>query len=505
MARNAVFSLIGRITYLIAWALVTPYMLRVLGEQRFAIWALFFALSGYYITFDFGLSQALVKFVAQFAANRDMPAMRAIVTLGTLLYAALTLLIVVGLAVWQQPILGALSVPTALRAEAGWCLVAMGIVLGAANLVGVMTAVITGHQRMDVTNRITLIVTFIQVAGAVAVLALGWGLKGLVLNAGLAMLITGMLSWRAVRQLEPDLHLDFSSVSLAMLRQLAHFGGALQISNLGYFLQFQLDKVLLAHFVSLSFVTHFELAFRLSSSVWALPLLPLAPLVPAVAVLSSLADRDRILRLYRRASRYLYAVAFPIAAFVIVTAPALVTAWLGPGFPQVAFATAWMTFFLLVTVLTAVGNLMFRGMGTPWNEARYYVVGTLAHLVLSLWLVPRFGLNGALVSVIVSGVVSVAYFVVSFHPRIGDPIGRWAAETLAVPSGLSLAAGLLCLLWRGGQWNTMPDGRAEAWLQIAQAAAVFTVVIGLGYALTRYITVQEIRDFKRGVLVAPGA
>src|SRR5438552_14036860 len=46
IARNAAFTVAGRMFFLLGWALITPYMLRVLGVDRFAIWALFFALSG---------------------------------------------------------------------------------------------------------------------------------------------------------------------------------------------------------------------------------------------------------------------------------------------------------------------------------------------------------------------------------------------------------------------------------------------------------------------------
>src|SRR5438876_9071234 len=111
IARNAMFSVGGRLTFLFAWALITPFMLHVLGENRFAIWALFFALSGYFATFDLGLTQALVKYVAQFSTAGDARALRGVVTLGALAFVTLAAPVVVVLATFQGPILDAIHTP----------------------------------------------------------------------------------------------------------------------------------------------------------------------------------------------------------------------------------------------------------------------------------------------------------------------------------------------------------------------------------------------------------
>jgi len=493
IARNAMFSVGGRLTFLFAWALITPFMLHVLGENRFAIWALFFALSGYFATFDLGLSQALVKYVAQFSTAGDARALRGVVTLGALAFVTLAAPVVVVLATFQGPILDAIHTPAPLRAEAGWTLIAIAVVLGLNNLVGVITAVLIGKQRLDVTNRIQLIVTAIQIAGTLAALELGGGLRGLVVAYGGGVLVNGFLSLRAMRAIEPEARLDPSAINRRLLRELFHFGSALQITNVGAFLQFQLDKFLLAHLATLGMVTRFELSSRVAQAAWTLPTWCLTPLVPAVSQLGSLADHDRILRLYGRASRYIAAIAFPLAAFMIVTAPALVTGWLGPGYPEAARGTIGMISFLLLTVLTGVGTSVCRGKGVPWMEVEYTVVGTIVHLALSLWLVPRLAFDGALLALFASGVVSVSFFLWRLHRWIHEPFGRWLRDVIAVPFAVSLTAALLVVLWRGGLMR-FPAGRAAAWMDVARSAAVFVTVTGAGYVATRFVTKKELRE-----------
>ena len=152
-----------------------------------------------------------------------------------------------------------------------------------------------------------------------------------------------------------------------------------------------------------------------------------------------------------------------------------------------------MISFLLLTVLTGVGTSVCRGKGVPWMEVEYTVVGTIVHLALSLWLVPRLAFDGALLALFASGVVSVSFFLWRLHRWIHEPFGRWLRDVIAVPFAVSLTAALLVVLWRGGLMR-FPAGRAAAWMDVARSAAVFVTVTGAGYVATRFVTKKELRE-----------
>jgi O-antigen/teichoic acid export membrane protein len=496
ITRNAAFTVAGRFYFLVAWAAITPYMLGVLGDDRFAIWALFFALAGYFAAFDLGIAQAFIKYVAQFTAAGDDRSLRGLVTLGTLGYLGLTVPVVVALALWPDPVLDLVRTPAAVRPEARWTLIGMGVVLGLNNLVGLLTATLAGLQRLDVSNRIQLVVTTLQVGGALLVLALGWGLLGLVASFGAGVLAGGVGSWRAVRALAPQIRFDLAAANRRLFGEITRFSAALQIINVGTFFQLQLDKFLLAHFATLAMVTRFELASRVALAAWAMPLLLLPPLVPAVAQLVQLDDRDRVVRLYSRASRYLFAVAVPIAVYTATMAPHLGRAWLGPGYPEVAVLAAGLVGYLLVIALTGVGTAVARGLGEPWLEARYHLLALALHLAGSFALVPRFGLEGALAAILGSGVVATSWFVYRFHRRLGVSNGRWLAEALAKPAaGSALAAGLTVAWTR--VWIEAPTGAGASVAALGAGALVFAVVIVTFYRLANVVSADELRSVRR--------
>jgi O-antigen/teichoic acid export membrane protein len=134
-----------------------------------------------------------------------------------------------------------------------------------------------------------------------------------------------------------------------------------------------------------------------------------------------------------------------------------------------------------------------RGLDRPWIEARYHLIGTAIHLALSLVLVPRFGIEGAVAALLVSGVIAVAYFMWAFHRFVGEPFLPWLREVALAPAAISACAAAGSLLLRGGPWLSPPAGRAAAWGEVAACAAIFLVVVGGGYLALRVIPLDELR------------
>lgn len=491
IALNTVLNLLGRFVYVVGWALIAPFMLHRLGAERFGLWSLISVISGLYLTFDLGLSHALTKFVAEFRASGDLRALRGIFTLGIALFSGLGLVAITLLVVFRTPLLEFFHVGAELRDEAGWALIGAAVVYGLLNAYGSMSSVLSGLHRLDLWNRISILVTLLQFFGVWLVLTLGLGIRGLVVNTGIALVIGTIVSWIVVRRLAPEIGIDLSSPSRSLWRRLRSFSAALQIINLGVLVQFQLDKVLFARFVSLGAVTSYEFAFRLMSAAWALPSLLLPPLLPAMAHLDALAERERIARLYRRASRYVLALAFPLAGALILLAPRLFFVWLGPGHEDAVLAARVLAALMAVNILTGVGSTVVRGVGRPGLEAEYHVLAMVIHAVLSFVLIPRFGFPGGLGALFASGAIGSLYFVWRLHRFLGESNGRFVIEVVAWPLAASVTAvTVVGLLWGAGAAET---SRVVALANLSGASVVFTLTVA-ALLIGRYLSLAEIRE-----------
>ncbi|MBI5710193.1 MAG: lipopolysaccharide biosynthesis protein [Candidatus Eisenbacteria bacterium] len=495
IARNSILNLLGRFVYVLGWTLVAPFMLHHLGPERFGLWSLLTVVSGIYLAFDFGLSSALTKFVAEFRASGDRVALRGVFTTGAILYGVLSLLFVAAIALLRGPLLDLFRIPPALRPEASAALVMAAVVYGLLNAYMLMSSVLSGLHRIDLWNRISMVVTLVQLFGVWAVLSLGGGLTALLLNTGVTLLLGTLLGHLTVRRLAPEIGLEVARIELELVHRLTRYSAALQIVNLGVLFQFQLDKVLFGSMLSLTAVGSYEFGFRVTSALWAVPALLLPPLLPAVAHLDAKGDRARIVRLYRRASRYVLAVAFPISAAVIALAPVLFLAWLGPGHRDAALAATALAAMLGVNILTGVGTAVARGVGRPGLEVRYQVLAMALHLALSLSLIPRFGFAGGLWALFLSTSVGSLYFLWLFHRYLGEPVGRFALEVLARPLLAAAVAGALAW-WVAGSGDPGLESwtRSAALVRLGTAGSLFLAVVAVLMLASGFLSLAELRD-----------
>jgi len=495
IARNSILSLAGRFTQVAGWVVIAPYMLHSLGAERFGLWSLLTVISGLYMTFDLGVGSALTKFVAEYRATGDRAGLRSVYSMGVILYAALGLVIVAAFALFGGGLLGLLKITPQLQPEAGRALLVAAAVYGLLNLYMLTASVLTGLHRMDMWNRISIGVTLLQLAGVLLVLRLGGGLVALMLNTGVTLAIGAVLGRLAIRRLAPEIGFDTRAFTPGLFTRLTRYSAALQVINLGVLVQFQLDKVLLGAMVSLAAVASFEFGLRVVSALWSLPSLLLPPLIPAVAHLDAVGDRERLRRLYRRASRYVLAVAFPVAAGVIAVAPALYRAWLGPGHDDAARAASALAAMLGINILTGVGSALVRGMGRPGLEARYQIIAIVLHLGLSLLLIPRFGFTGVLWALVASTSIGSLYFVWSFHRFLGEPLPAFVRGVIAPPLVAAAIGAVLGAAVSGAFGSGLADAsRAEALIRLGLGGVVMVGATLGGLLLTRFLSVAELRE-----------
>jgi O-antigen/teichoic acid export membrane protein len=498
IARSSALNLVGRLTYVVGWMAIAPYMLQRLGVDRFGLWSLLTVLSGLYLTFDLGVGSALTKFIAEYRAAGDRESLRGVVTMGATIYLGLSLVILLALALLRDPILDLLRVAPALRGEAERALLVAAAVYGVLNLSMLASSVLTGLHRMDVWNRIAIGTTVLQLLGVVLLLRFGFGLVALMLNTGASLALGTLLGWFAIRRLAPEIAFDRGGFARPLFARLTRYSAALQLINLGVLFQLQLDKVLFGSLISLSAVASFEFGFRVVSALWTVPTVLLPPLLPAAAHFEAVGDRARVRRLYRRAARYVFAIAFPIAAGVVALAPALYRAWLGPGHRDAALAAAALATMLGINIVTGAGSALTRGLGRPGLEVRYQMIAMVLHVILSLWLIHRFGFPGGLVALVVSSAIGSLYFLWSFHRFLGEPLVEFARAVMMRPL-LAAVLGAAAAAAIGGAFDPGLEAgtRGAALLHLGLGAAAMLGVVATVLLGTRFLSLGEVRQLLR--------
>ena len=438
--KNTLFSSVGRIWQILVLVLLTPYILHKLGVEAFAVWSLVFVAANYLGLLDFGIRTSFAKYIAEYHAKKDQGAINAVINCGLLFYFGLSVLIIGLTLILREQILLLLKVPPSVYPESMFAILGMVLVFSLSNTFSIFEAILVGLQRMDIQNKILIFVSFFNVAGTFFFLEKGFGIRGLVINYGIVILITVLLNVFFSYRLVPYIRWGWSKVRRDIFRKLFNFGIKMQICNFAVMVHTQADKIILSHFLGLSFVTFYDLGQKAANAVRTLPMLLLTALVPAVSELEANNDRERLIRLYHRGSKYISLMVFPLIFFSIIVARELFNLWVGEGFNLAVLGFQILVIGYGINVLTGMGTSMVRGIGKPEYETRYAVLTLVMQLALSIILVQTIGFKGVLVSVLITAVTAAFYFLMTFHKMLGESFKELARRAYLTPllaSGLS--------------------------------------------------------------------
>ncbi|MBI5171205.1 MAG: polysaccharide biosynthesis C-terminal domain-containing protein [Candidatus Eisenbacteria bacterium] len=483
LAHNTLHAATGRIAAVAVWLFLTPPILAALGTDGFAVWALFFALTGYFAALDLGLVQGTLRHVSAARARGASEEAAAFVTLGVAGFVLLGLAWSGAVLLLRGPLLEWLRLPESQRGAATFAMQAGALVFVLAGTANVLGAALQGHDRFDLANVVSLTATLMQGAGILAALAAHAGLYGLVLAVGAgwaaaALLAAGLLAARV-----PEARFAGWSLARHHAREALAFGGPMQLASLFAVLHAHLDKFLLPGLVTLAAVTPYELGSRVLGALQTFPQMLLLAMLPAASTMHATGDATRLRALYVRGERYLLTATALLVAALTGPAARLFAVWLGPGHADAALVLRGLTVATALTLATGMASVSTRAIGRPALEAWYGAVTLVTHVVTSLLLLPRFGLAGAVFAAIATTAVASTVFLVGVARALGwrvtDVIGvphvrPAAAAALGAGAGFALDR-LLPVSGGAAGW---------AWLACAGAGAVVVsagVCVATGY------------------------
>src|SRR5258708_22403854 len=119
VARYTVYNLLGQVVPLVAGVVAIPIITRALGDVRFGLLALMWAIIGYFSTLDLGLGRATTRFVAEALGRGDARRAREVAGFTAAGQTALGVLgagLLAGATPWL--VTGLLRLPARLRTEA---------------------------------------------------------------------------------------------------------------------------------------------------------------------------------------------------------------------------------------------------------------------------------------------------------------------------------------------------------------------------------------------------
>lgn len=381
----------------------------------YGVWAIMNLLVSYSGFAEFGLRIPLVKYVAESYAQRDIDEINRLVNTVFSVYLALSCIIALFFLLNLDWIIIRFFHEHAATLHLAQMLLLVMLAFIIQLVFSVFPALLSGLQRVDLAVFITLVNQLLGAGGSVLALALGFGLEGLVGSYVIITVLVVVLQWFITRKLFSALHLNPLGFSMSTLRKVFGFSARVQVTTLASFADTNLNRTLLAYFLTPVDVGYYQVAMRVWNTVGALPLTLTRTVTPAASELAALGHDERLRRLYFRSLKYVSAIGFPLLACTMVLIHPFVRVWLGEGFDQSAWAIIIVLGAYFVWITTGSGSTILHGLGRP----EYAMRRALLHLVLAVTtgipLTLRFGYYGAVVSQGLTTAISMSYLHVAIH------------------------------------------------------------------------------------------
>ena len=476
LRRNYAANLIGRVATALLWIAITPYVLHRLGAERFGVWALFFAVGGYLTTFDLGIGDTMIRFIAVERVSGDRRGLERTLGRGFRLALGLGVCWALLVILTRSWIAQAFHVPAAMRTETLGALLVFAIGVLFMLPVQVLTGSLRGFERLDLANICTILGVLAHVSALFLGLSAGGGLRAVAAAGVIGQAVTGMLAAILLRREMARVRGGAASAGPSW-RDLLDFGAALQITNSLAIVQLQIGKIILGLLGNLTMVADYELAFRVASGVAGLPVLMLGAAVPTATRVWESEGGSALSSLFTSILRWLYTQSVVTLGALWILAPDLTRLWLGPGHERVAGMIRLWTIGYAVNLAWSLGAAIARGIGKPWIEVWSLAASVLVNAALALWAIPRFGTSGAVSALAISYVAGFVTFVfLSRRSRL--PFGPWMSRELVPRAAASVATVGACawLLDAASRKVLLPP---LGWAHGAIAGALFLVAFSI--------------------------
>lgn len=373
---------------------LTPVLIRHLGDREYGLWILAASLLEYYSLLDLGFKTTVQRYVADCNARRDRVGLDEIMST-SLTIAAITLGVLAGLSVGVARILPDFLALTGSAASVfARVILILGFSVALTYPARILSAHLAGLQRFELSNLVALATTAIRSSALVLVLVLGYGLTACSIVALASSIVSLLLHWKAVRQADPDLVLAWRLVSLARMRELTHYSFYVFLSTVGGFLRFYTDSIVIARFLAVGMIAPFSVAARLMEYFSAVLFGISQPLMSRLSELATRARREEMHALFLRATRLTMLLSLFIGSLFWLHGRTLLQLWVGER-----FVTSYPLLLTLavgyVVALAQSPSIPLLMAAVKHRALGWWTLGEgVANLVLSVYWVQHYGLIG---------------------------------------------------------------------------------------------------------------
>lgn len=339
--------------------IVIPIFISNLGLELYGVFALMMVIGNLNVFANLGLTNALIKFLAEQGKTRESDLDIAISVV--ILMVFLMPLVIVGLYFNQYVILTVLNVPSGYYDDAKWLYIYLVISNVLLILGQIPRAILDSAHKIVLTNILQLVYSFMYWGLILIMVVFGYKLA----EVGLAALLAASIWFLAViykacmfwGRLELNGVIDDF---IRIARKQLSYGSKICVGGMfGFFFE-PLSKILVSNYFGMTEVAYLDIALRIKGQLYSIFGKLFYPLYPLI---SSMNDGKKIKLLVTDVEQKTLVFVVPLICMAIFLTPPTLKLWLGFSDDIISNSTVIIlcSFLLSVTVIPCYQFLMSKG------------------------------------------------------------------------------------------------------------------------------------------------
>jgi len=400
----------------------TPYLISMLGKERYGLWSLILSITVYMAMADAGMKQSVVRYVSKYLAKEDWKQLNEVISSSARIYFFVSMVILTGTLLVTFVFLQYFKIEPGFFHIAQQLMVILGLNEAIRYIYLPFTSV-GAYHRFDISSYFQIGIRIFQTLGMIILLELGLGLVPMALLVLGINIITRIWLSSIRAKLYPQVRFSMKAITSDKTKELLSYSLFSFLIVATWIIIYHTDNIVIGAFLSMEAVAVYSVAAMIVTQLRSAIQTIAVPLVPAISHFEAGQDFARIMSIYRRATKYLYYISVYIAICTLIFGGPFILLWVKKDFSGSIVILKILIVAAAIYFPQTLANSVLLGV-SKHKIAFYILLGeAVSKIVLSVILVKNMGLIGvAWGAVIPQFIIYIFIYPVVFYRAMSSDV-----------------------------------------------------------------------------------
>lgn len=441
---GAILSYMQMALNIIIGIVYTPVMLRILGKGEYGLYSTVASTISTMSILSLGLNSGYIRYFSKYKKNNDMTSIYKLNGLFILIFSVIGIItILCGMFLTANlNLVFDKGLTESEYATARILMVLLTVSLAISFPVGVFAHIISANERFVILKIVGIVKTVGGPIVTIPILLMGYGSIGMVTMSLLVSLVIDIIQfYYVVKVLKHKFY--FRDFEKGIFKSLFVYTGFIAFNLIAEQINNNLGKVLISRFLGTEVTAVYAVGFTLFTYYTSFATAISGVFTPRVHNIVNATDNDekertnRLTELFVRVGRIQYIILGLLATGIVFFGYEFIMVWAGEGYDDAYYVIVLLVLSAIITNTQSIGMYIQRALNKHKFRGVMYLIMAIVNIILTILLIPRFGIIGATVGTLISQIVgNIIIMNTYYHKKCNINILDYWKNIISMSKGL---------------------------------------------------------------------